>query len=998
VKHPAIAFAALLGGGLSLLWWLDARTPPVAGVGEGREPAEAAPRQPVAGDRTTYAVRGALESIRYVETADGGPRPRRYHVRALNSGPTPDGDMELSDFSIELHDPKSDQRVARIDAVRGLIGVEPGSDLVGVSLSNEAQLTDVAIDVTSGTRFAPLRVTTPSAEGDLDAQRFWTKDRATARGADIDASGQGLSFDLPQGRLVFTSDGTAAITTRDGRTARVHARGELVLLQPPGVGVRPLRVTAKERGRLGLSGPEGIALGANTLELVGAADPDNAATFRFQELVARGEVELHAEGNTFRCREVRFVLGPEGALERVRLVGTVVGEIELANAARAAAQVRSGDGSGAATGAGSDATGAAGAVDATDAPDDAAPRGRVRLWGQGPMDLRVGAGGRFDLAGPAELAFEGTRLWAEGGLVGRPRGKDQPLDFEAWSGVRVEHGGWTVRTEALTGTWTSHTGGDDAIVLRAPGEARANGYDEDGAPVVLRARNGFELSIDGERWSVPVALGVDLSVGGVRPLTATADRIVDFRDDPRVGASFTADDHVEVIVDGQFLRGERLVVNGPDDLTVDAADEPVSVDGPGLHAEARSLRRRGDTLVAEGDVVARLEREDIEVDLTARTLELSGPLEPGDERPLRLRATGAVEALVELVGRPTTDGTSARTHLELDTADLEVVRRALPDSPFDETVVRARGGLVATVRGPLGDHDVTSRELDVLVVDRLRAVEEAARDERSADTGTAPERTAPEQAAATDAAREAAIADLRGTLEARGDVVVTSLAPTRIAGRGDTFFVDHEGRGRLVANPGKRVEARGDLPSTGQPFDVEAGALEFTRTTLSATDTRIHVGDPLAAASAGRPAPGDGLLVDLVATARRVRAEDGTLVFEENVSFLGTTKALSTFTLRCGRAAITTDPPLPGETQRRPRQLVADGGVRIVFSEGIDVEGATLTATAFTQIVRIEGNPAILRWEGYTDSSTYYQIDTLNMLPSGGPGVLLPGNPTGVPQ
>jgi hypothetical protein len=999
VKHPAIAFAALLGGGLTLLWWLDARTPPVAGVGDGSAPAEAAPRQPVAGDRTTYAVRGALESIRYVETAGGGPRPRRYHVRALNSGPTPDGDMELSDFSIELHDPKSDQRVARIDAVRGLIGVEPGSDLVGVSLSNEAQLSEVTIDVTSGTRFAPLRVTTPTAEGDLDAQRFWTKDRAAARGADIDASGQGLSFDLPQGRLVFTSDGTAAITTRDGRTARVHARGELVLLQPPGVGVRPLRVTAKERGRLGLSGPEGIALSANTLELAGAADPDNAATFRFQELVARGEVELHAEGNTFRCREVRFVLGTDGALERVRLVGTVVGEIELANAARAAAQVRSGD-TGGARGAGPDQpdqpdpSGRSGQPERPDAPDSgAAPRGRVRLWGHGPMDLRVGAGGRFDLAGPAELSFEGTRLWAEGGLVGRPRGKDQPLDFEAWSGVRVEHGGWTVRTEALTGTWTSAAGGDDAIVLRAPGEARANGYDEDGAPVVLRARHGFELAIDGERWSVPVALGVDLSVGGARPLTATADRIVDFREDPRVGASFTADDHVEVIVDGQFLRGERLVVNGPDDLTVDAADELVSVDGPGLHAEARSLRRRGDTLVAEGDVVARLEREDIEVDLTARTLELSGPLEPGDERPLRLRATGAVEALVELAGPPAPDGNATRTRLELDTADLEVVRRALPDSPFDETVVRARGGLVATVRGPLGDHDVTSRELDVLVVDRLRAVEEAARDERG--TGAI---SAPDQAAATDAAREAAIADLRGTLEARGDVVVTSLAPTRIAGRGDTFFVDHEGRGRLVANPGKRVEARGDLPSTGQPFDVEAGALEFTPTTLSATDTRIHVGDPLAAASGGRATPGDGLLVDLVATARRVRAEDGTLVFEENVSFLGTTKALSTFTLRCGRAAVTTDPPLPGETQRRPRQLVADGGVRIVFSEGIDVEGATLTATAFTQIVRIEGNPAILRWEGYTDSSTYYQIDTLNMLPSGGPGVLLPGNPTGVPQ
>ena len=976
MKHPVVAFAALLGGGLAVLWWLDTRTPPIAGVGEGsgNGPTPVRPAQP--SDRTTYAVQGALESIRYVDTPGGGQRPRRYHVRAENSGPTPDGDMELLDFSIALHDPQSDAQVARIEAVRGLIGVEPGSDLVGVALTNEAQLEDVVIDVSAGTRFAPLSITTATAKGDLDAQRFWTPDRAIAKGADIDASGTGLDFRLQEGRLEFERDGTAAIKTRDGRTARMYSRGELVWLQPPGAGARPMKVTANERGRLGLSGPEGLALSANTIELSGAADPEHASTFRFQELVARGEVELVAEGNTFRCREVRFVLSADGALERVRLVGTVVGEIDLARI------VLPTEGA---------------APDRIDERIDAADRDRLRaagtitLWGQGPMDLLVGAEGReeegrFDLAGPAELTFEDTRLWAEGGLTGRPGAEGEPLEFEAWTGVRVEHAGWIVRTEALSGSWTAATDGPGAIALVAPGEARADGFDESGAPVALRARQGFDLAIDGESWRVPYARGVDLSIGGERPLSATAEIVTDFQGDELKGPSFTADEHVEVIVDGQFLRGEKLVANGTLDLLVTSSDEPVTVDGPGLHAQARSLRRSGETLIAEGDVSAHVERDDLVLDVTAQKLELSGPLAAGDERPLRMRATGAVHADVTSFGARLADGSRPRTELELDTPDLELNRRALPQSAFDETVVNAREGIVAKVRGEFGTHDVTARELDVLVLDRLRAVETDGESLR-------PDETEEQRAVRLEAERAAALDDLRGTLEARGDVVVASLAPTVLTGTGDTFFVDHEGRGRLVANPGKRVVAKGLLPQSAEPFDVEAGSIEFTAATLEAFDTRIHVGDPTAG-PANAAFGGDGLLVDLVANARRVRAEGDTIVFEENVSFFGTTRALESFTLRCARATLTTNAPAEGQTRRTPRDLVAEGGVRIVFSEGIDLEGEKLTAWAFTQVVRVEGAPALLRRDGLLQYFTFVEVDTLNMLMRGGQGWIEPATPS----
>ena len=41
------------------------------------------------------------------------------------------------------------------------------------------------------------------------------------------------------------------------------------------------------------------------------------------------KVLLLAEGNRFRCPLARFVLGPDGSLERVRLIGAVTGELSI---------------------------------------------------------------------------------------------------------------------------------------------------------------------------------------------------------------------------------------------------------------------------------------------------------------------------------------------------------------------------------------------------------------------------------------------------------------------------------------------------------------------------------------------------------------------------------------------------------------------------------------------------------------------------------------------
>src|SRR5690606_37549907 len=132
--------------------------------------------------------------------------------------------------------------------------------------------------------------------------------------------------------------------------------------------------------------------------------------------------------------------------------------------------------------------------------------------------------------------------------------------------------------------------------------------------------------------------------------------------------------------------------------------------------------------------------------------------------------------------------------IDLETEDLEVVRQRVQGGEVEQTVVRGRRGVVGEVRGTIGSYDLEAQELDALVVERVPVEGE----EVVVAEGRNP----------MDARLEAA----RGSIEARGDVYVVSIAPEVFEGRGDTFVVDHEGKGRLVAQPGKRVSALGKLP------------------------------------------------------------------------------------------------------------------------------------------------------------------------------------------
>ncbi|MEZ5979616.1 MAG: hypothetical protein R3F34_15565 [Planctomycetota bacterium] len=936
MTRAVLLFLGLLALGIGFLAWLDAREAPIAGRGDGTRTSGAPPMARGTGGGPW--ISGYASAVQYDEVTGG----RVYQFEAADSAQRPDGVQELRDVTVDLFEPEDDVHVARLTAASAEADFTKGGDLAVLDLPDEVPLRDVFVSVEAGTRFAPITAKMDSAVANLAGSIFRTDAHAEIRGTNIEGDGDGFVYDLRRGMLVFSRNGTVAVATDEDRVGRVASQNALTVEQPPGIGARAITIDAAGRALLGITGPEGLALAANNVRLVGTADPEREGSFRYEELVATGEVLLLADGNSFRCTLARFTLGADGKLERVRLVGAVIGQLAVPTPA----------------GAGADG-------------DEVLQR--IDLWGQGPMELRAGDDGGFDLAGPAELRWRDTRLWAEGGLSGTPPkdGEGGPMHFEAWTSVLLERGDWSIRTENLEGDWIQSTDAGSSITLEADGQAIAVGKDRDGRDLRLHARSGFEIELLEDSWRVVRANGVDIEADGTQPFSATADVVSNFREDRELGPCFEASEHVEVDVGGQVLRGASLVAKGLEDVLVESASDGsgdlVTFDAsPGVYARARSVRRVGSSLVATGDVSAKIDREDLKIDLEAATLDTSGLLDAKPGAPLRVHATGSVVS--DFVDRET----DVAIHVE--TEDLEIVRQLVQGSEVEQTVVRGRRGVVSSFRGGIGSYDLRSKELDALVVER--------RDEET-----------PEEGVAEVVEREDdRIKKARGSVEARGDVHVVSIAPEVFDGHGDTFVVDHEGKGRLVALPGKRVSTFGKLPGTKQPFDVDASSIEFEPKGLRAVEPRIHVVRPLGDAA------GDGsALVDLVATARQVRADEEQVVFEGDASFLGTTAKLETWNMRCARAVLTTDPPAADDPEgpRRPRDLVATGGVRVVTSTGTSIEGERLTATAFDRVVRVDGSPgvpAVFRSNGMVHTVEWVEYDTLTGLSSFGPGTSLPAD------
>jgi hypothetical protein len=945
----ALGFVALFGLGLGVLFWLDSRQSS-KGPGIDLGPLEEPPPPEALGEAApgiTMIPRGRFSLVQYAE-GQAGSAGRSIEFTAGDSGPGEDRRVLLEDLTIRMFDPETDALVVEILADRGSTELEePGKDVSEVSLSSLVELSGVTVKLLRGSRLVPLVLTSDELSGDLSRGRFVTPGRADIAGSGISAQGHGLTLDESQGLIAFERDANTVVRAEGGQPSRLACAGALEIRQGPGSGARTIRIEAQDRALLAVEGVTPLTLQAGRIEIDGRLEEQDSGPadggFRFEKLGARGDVELRADGHSFRSQGAEFELSEAGQLQHAKLVGSPLGKLRLPESQAGPVVVG----------------------------------GQVELWGEGPLRVDWGATPTFQMAGPAELRWRGASLWASGGLAARPpvgAGSEAGTEFRAWTGVELDFEGWQVRTENLEGR-LFELGDTGRLELETQGHSRIEGRTEAGETLDLLARGGFDFHAEGQTWLVPEAREVAFNLNnpsGTSSLSGQALRLFDFDAERR---SFRASGEVEVHSGPDYLTGESVEVLGVEDFTLIGRPAGEGLPAVPVRFESRfgsivamQVERRMDSIEGRGAVHALFAGPQLTLDLDCEALSLSGrgllslegdgPHEDRWSAPVLLLARGDVRAKAD----------SQERNFLIRSGTLRLLRTPLVDSREFRSDLQARGAVDVSFKDAMGHFKLLAAEFDALFFDPFERPEDTAADSWRSEG--------------------------RGNLAARGDVQLEKVDSPPLTGRGDRFELDHQSRGRLSAREGGQVSTAGYLPGNGEPFTLRAREFSFEPQRLVADLPEIVI-----VGAEQRPAGQEGAfaLKELEADARRLVATPEAIVFSEDVHFVAHTPEGKRWTLDSGEARF--DRLDPTALQDGPfDHLEAAQRVRLAFSEGPTLSGDRLSANTLTGLVRVDGTPATARNE-FLFSAQWIEIDTRNFLLRAGPGFMeqQPGKPAEAP-
>ncbi len=870
----ALAFLALFLGSLGLLLWLDPQTGGLKLGGSRAKVVDA-----TGSERGSAMLKGRGEYTHFK-----GNR-RQYELRFEDSE-GPSEKVALKDLAIRLFDETDDRLVAEVQSARGFTRLLQGADALEANLDSEIRFEDVAVTLVSGSRLVPLTLTTEWLQGDLEAGKFETEARATVTGSGIEGEGTGLSMDQSEGRLRFDKDARASITVGTSSPGTIASGGPLVIRRGRD---DSLWVVADRQAFLSIEGTDTMQMQARTIEAVGRLLRDEATgeeAVRFDSLDARGEVELRVRGNVLTGQRAEFELDPAGNLLSVRLSGAPSGTLVV---------------EGGELGPGQSET--------------------LRIWGDGPLVVGQVGGLAFQMGGPAQLEWRDAELWAAGGISSRSDGEGGSANIRAWTDVELVRGPWKLSAPELSGEASGRR-----LDVTTQGSSRLEGTTTQNEQLLLLAQSGFQFNLEDEAWEVTRAERVNLLWDDGTPLTASADRLLEFRPD---GPQFVAEGSVEVLSDEQFLRGERLTVRGETFLDLEGSvDEGgflqrVQFDLPEGNVRALRVTRDGDLLTAAGGVLADLALEGLRLDVKGDSLEVRGPLDSptaGVGRPVEVLAEGNVSADLA----PVAAADDGRAY-SLTSSWLRVRREPLPGEGEALTRIWARGTVRSRITEFDGDYRVRADSLDADLYDPYQALDDA---------------------------NDEVLAQLfRGSLVAEGEVLVEKLDGNVFTGFGQRFTLDDQGRGVLEAEPGGATRSKGQL-LTGESFEMTAGRLQFDSTRFSALDPRILIlGQKGGAADASSMA-----LAELVASAQRMEATPRRLEFEGDTQLSARTLDGQRWFLAARTARFDRRPGADRDAGFTSLdELVAEDEVLVRFPEGEEANGDRLVADPLTQKVRLTG-------------------------------------------
>ncbi|QDU64947.1 hypothetical protein [Engelhardtia mirabilis] len=913
-----IAFLLLFGGGLLALRQFFG----VELVADWSKPQRSFPERGRSGAVVTgeefgaarLLLSGATVFSSYVPL--GGRGVPLYRLVAQDSETSDDGSVVLEDLVLELFDEDDGELTVLLTAARGRTRLESDDGGVEPSLSNQISFEDVEVKLVRGSRLVPLVMTSDHLVGDLERSRFTTTTRALVKGSGLDAEGSALDLDLSTGRIEFASDARCTVVAGPNGRGRLVSSGPMLIERFDPSDETRLKVVAQRRALLVVEGDDALSLDARRIEIVGHADTTEGTAdadadteedeaLVFESLFAEGESTLRMDGHRFQGQRVDFQMSPDGRLGSARLTGGPEAHLAL-----------------------------------EPPTEGAGPAGEpeiLRVWGESSMDLTLSPDVSVTVAGPAQLDWRDTELWAAGGLAGRPATDDLPASFRAWSGVEVHFAGWTLKTLELDGKIDA-----ERLEVTTLGESEVTGVTREGEELKLIAYESLTFEAREDRWTVPSAGRIALSLLSDPPVAASADHLTGF--DPET-LDFVADGSVELITRGDLLRGEKVVAKGIDDITISSGGEQrvvyVSDRGEVL---AHQITRVPGRILAEGDVDAELTLDDLTGRVLAGRVEILGDFDRDTTVQslgrTELNAAGAVSASLDQSG----------SHFDLSGDALRILRVPVGEPDLVMTELRVTGSVEAITRGAYGDYELHSDQLDGLLY---------ARDGEALEEGVGQ--------------------DSQGELVAEGHVHLESLGTPELTAQGGRLVLLEGGVGTLDPGEDGIVLAEGRLPGTGRPFALEALALQFAPDGLIADRPNLVLDMPDAGLE---PSPLDGLK----ATAARLVARPEKLSFKGNVTFVGRMPSGSTWTLRANEADFIGDPSSDPSKPRLAR-MVADGAVRLAFSDGPTAEGDRLTARTWSGVIHLLGRPAIIQQPGGLRSEAeWFKIDAREYLIESGPG------------
>lgn len=976
--RKVLLFLLIFGIGLAALLYLRGRAekpePSTFQAGE-RSPGEPFTEIPLTpgepgeeGGTIPVLIRGPIDITQFEST--GVDRKPIRNLHADDSQGLGGNMYVLRGMRIEILDPATGKTTAKLTSPRTRLKIDLMGGKPSLGEDGKAVLSDVEATLYEQAPVVPLTFVIKDLEYRMGENRLLSQNPVKISGPGLQASGDALDADLATGRFVLPTSGSielqlpneVRVTLKATGTGPIDVRKSVV------EGQERVQLVASEGARLSATGAEPLQLDATTITLLAHGGGADGKQFLLDSIDADGRVVAVSRGDTFRADRAHFQVSGEGHLQKVDLHGAVSLEsgggkvhgndasFDFSAAGRPGHAHVEGD---VVLEHGQDVFRARSADFEFDPEGKLAkatlvgdPSGRVaigqflppdqpelraahaELTGPGPLVLEFGELTKVELTGPGDLRIPETDLLihAERSLVGEAQADQKTGTVTADGAVKVTWGADDLESERVTLSTSQDEAGETTVDAATTGATTIHRTLADGARATLVASDGLETHSVGKKLVVTLARGVDLSAEGPESFRARAATVRDFDWEAR---TFVAEGEVSFESERGNGAADRIVARGTDDIELTGSPERL----------ARFSRLGG----ADEDRYEEAKIEGLVIHAREDSLDASGDVR--SDPPIPVKADfSASDAAYHLEG--------GEVHVEYDPPPPGADPAAAASRPFR---ARAASSVRAWVQTLRGESTLACEELRIAGSTKPRGK-------------------------AGDAGAENRPQIVASDVRADGTVVVDWNAQGGIAGVGDHFVLDPDGRGRLFADPGRRVRASGRLAADSPPYDLDAEWVEFDPERLEARgiDLRLLAGPP---GAPGLPEEAKPLLAHL--SADHLRATPKEMLLEGNAHVDGLSENAEPWSLDAGSVRIVGNFKEKGGFSPADFQLIQawDGFDARLGVRG-RVKGSRIESKAGT--IRLEGQPAELILGPIAVRSAWIEYTSENMLLATDKGVIGP--------